>query len=178
MRSARPVSAEEIRYEITNESDLVVVSELVGGQGDKQDGDMGDGAMVSYAGETADTRLLNRDDREPAEYAFDGRTSIVVLLEHLGAVWDLVADAVGDTPEVVASFLLGELGVPWIKMLRISNERVSQNSILTKPGPEEGVKSTLSGPNRRQLGDLWIIRHSFAQLLRFRILVNQRLVIH
>ena len=87
------------------------MAELVRRQGDKQYGDVGDGAMVSDTGEPADTWLLDRDGQEAAEYAFDGRASVVVFLERLGAIWDLVADAVGDAPQVVASFLLGELRV-------------------------------------------------------------------
>ena len=85
------------------------MAERVRRQGDEQYGDMGDGAMVPDAGEPADTWLLDRNGREPAEYAFDGRASVVVFLEYLGSIWDLVADAVGDAPQVVASFLLGEL---------------------------------------------------------------------
>lgn len=87
------------------------MTELVCGQGNKQYGDMGDGAMVPDAVEPTDTWLLDGNGQEPAEYAFDGRASVVVLLECLGSIWDLVADGVGDAPQIVASFLLGELRV-------------------------------------------------------------------
>ena len=85
------------------------MSQLVRRQGDKQDGDMGDGAMVSDTLEPTDAWLLDGNGQEPAEHALDGRASVVVFLECIGAIWDLVADAVGDTPEVVASLLRGEL---------------------------------------------------------------------
>lgn len=53
------------------------MAELVGGQGDKQYGDMGDGAMVPDTVETTDTRLLDGNGQETAEYALDGRASVV-----------------------------------------------------------------------------------------------------
>ena len=74
---------------------------------------MGDRAVVSNAGKTADARFLDGYCQEAAEDSFYSCASVVVLFELIGSIRDLIADVVGYTPEVVAAFLAGEFGMSY-----------------------------------------------------------------
>ncbi len=64
--------------------------------------------MVSDAWQPANAGFLNGNGQQAAEDTFDCSATIIVFFENFRSVRDLIADVVGDTPEIVAALLVDE----------------------------------------------------------------------
>jgi len=65
--------------------------------------------VILNAANTSDCRLLKRDRQQSTEDPFHCRSAVVVCLEFFCSVRDMIPRIVGNSPEIVASFLFCKL---------------------------------------------------------------------
>ncbi len=99
----------KIGNERAYKSSPVRLGEFMSSKGNKQYSDMGDRAVVSNTGKTADAWFLDGYSQQTTEDSFDSCATIVVLFKLLGSIRDLISEGFGNAPQIVTAFLPGEL---------------------------------------------------------------------
>ena len=96
--------AKKIGNERAYKSNPVRLGEFISSKGDEQYSDMGDRAVVSNTGKTADAWFLDGYSQQTTEDSFDSCATIVVLFKLFGSIRDLISDGFGDAPQIVAAW--------------------------------------------------------------------------
>ena len=92
-------------------ADFFLIAQPMGGEGNKQHGDMGDRAVVLCCCQADHGGSLHGDRQETREDTLHGSPLIVDEFKSFSSVGDLVTNGGGQADQIVAAFLTEELGM-------------------------------------------------------------------